>query len=339
MKVTGARRRYLLSMKCVLLTGATGFVGSALRPALERSGVEVRCGSRQPDSARLRQPNATWVQLEVGSEASLTEAMRGVDSAVYLIHSMGVGGDADWERREEQNARRFANAAEAAGVKRIVYLGGVAPSGTPSKHLRSRVHTGQVLRAGGVPVIELRAGMIIGPRSESWRIVRDLSVRLPAMVLPKWLGHRSQPVAIRDVVDALVHAATSPFAHAGVYGLPGPEALTGEQLLDRVAALRGHRAVKVHVPFLTPWLSSWWIAWVTRANPVIARELIEGLKGELISHDVPYWSQMRGHGPLRRFDAAARAALAEEESTLPLESQALEWCIEHLAPWRRVAST
>ena len=323
-------------MRRVLLTGATGFVGSALRPALERAGLEVRCASRHPERARLLQPNARWVELDAERADTVRDAMRDVDVAIYLIHSMGGPPGTDWERREEQNARRFANAAEAAGLKGIVYLGGVAPSGKPSKHLRSRLHTGQVLRAGAVPVIELRAGMIIGPRSESWRIVRDLAVRLPAMVVPRWLEHRSEPVAVRDVVGALVHAASSPFARPGVYGLPGPEALSGDQVLDRVAALRGHRAVKVHVPFVTPSLSSWWIGWVTRANMSLARELVEGLTCDLVSHDPPYWSLLPGHRPLG-FDAAARLALAEEDATLPLQAKALEWCIEHLAPWRTAA--
>lgn len=323
-------------MRRVLLTGATGFVGSSVRPALERAGLDVRCASRDPEQARLKQPNTTWVGLDVEQEHTVLAALRDVDVALYLIHSMGGAAGADWERREEENARRFAKAAEEAGLQGIVYLGGVAPTGTPSKHLRSRLHTGQVLRAGKVPVIELRAGMIIGPRSESWRIVRDLAVRLPAMVLPRWLEHRSEPVAVGDVVEALVHAATSSFARAGVYGLPGPEALTGEQVLDRVAALRGHRAVKVHVPVLTPWLSSWWIGWVTRANPGLARELVEGLTCDLVSHDPPYWQLMPGHRPLT-FDAAARLALAEDDATLPLQSKALEWCIEHLAPWRSAA--
>ena len=253
-------------MDLALLTGATGFVGSALYPALSRV-CRVRCASRDPRRARVRHPDREWVELNVEREETLRPALEGVDTTYYLVHGMAGGkGAGDYEKREERSASVFAKAAEQAGVRRIIYLGGVAPSGKPSKHLRSRMRTGTILRGGRVPAVELRAGMIVGAGSESWHIVRDLSMRLPAMVLPAWLRHRSQPVAIDDVIAALVHARTIPDDACGCYALPGPEELSGRELLERVAELRGLRPWTMSVPFVNPRLSSYWIKWVTRAD-------------------------------------------------------------------------
>ncbi|MBS1151473.1 MAG: NAD-dependent epimerase/dehydratase [Myxococcaceae bacterium] len=322
-------------MRTVLLTGATGFVGTALYPALLAAGLKVRSATRQFAAATARDPDRNWVYLDVELEETLAPALQDVEVAYYLVHSMGAkGGGGDWEQREEASARRFAEAAARAGVKRIVYLGGVAPSGRVSRHLRSRLRTGEVLRQGTVPVVELRAGMIIGAGSESWQIVRDLSLRLPVMVLPAWLQHRSEPVAIADVVAALVHAGSAPDVAPGCYALPGPEALTGQEILVRVAALRGLKARAVRVPFITPRLSSYWIGWVTRADLELARELVEGLVSDLVAREEPFWAQLPGYR-LTGFDPAAQAALSEEARGLPPMTAALEWAIQHLAPWKR----
>ncbi|MBK7862857.1 MAG: NAD(P)H-binding protein [Archangiaceae bacterium] len=323
-------------MPTVLLTGATGFVGSAAREKLQRrEGVKLRCATRHVAQARRKSPSIDWVHLDVSRASGLVHALEGVDTAVYLIHSMGRhGGGGDFAQAEAESATRFALAAAEAGVKRIVYLGGVAPAGQPSKHLASRLRTGECLRAGKVPVVELRAGMIVGSGSESWQIVRDLSMRLPVMVLPAWLEHRSEPVAIADVVEALVYAATAEDVAPGVYGLPGPEALSGGTMLERTAALRGLVALSVKVPFITPRLSSYWIGLVTRADLGIARELVEGLTSDLVSREPSFWPVMGGHRPLP-FDDAARAAFKEEAKHLSLRSAALEWMIQHIAPWKK----
>ncbi len=321
-------------MRSVLLTGATGFVGSATRPALLARGVHVRCASRREHTGSAS-PNESWVQLDVSKPERLLPALEGIDTALYLVHGMGRrGGGGDYAAREAESAERFAAAARTAGVRRIVYLGGVQPTGAASKHLASRSRVGEVLRASGVPTVELRAGMIVGARSESFRIVRDLSLRLPAMVLPRWLEHRSQPVAIEDVVAALVHAACSDDVPPGVFALDGPEALSGRELLEHVAALEGLEARKVAVPFLTPRLSSYWIGLVTRADLSIARELVEGLRTDLYASDPSYWPLMGGHRPLS-FDVAARHALADEARQLPLGAAVLEWVIQRIAPWKR----
>ncbi len=326
-------------MHSVFLTGATGFVGRVLYPALIAAGCTVRCGSRNEVDARARYPGRDWVRLDVDDESSLGPALEGVETAYYLVHAMGsAGGGGDWEARESASAARFATAAATAGVKRIVYLGGVAPSGTASKHLRSRLHTGAVLREGQVPVVELRAGMIVGTGSEGWQIVRDLSMRLPVMLLPAWLQHQSEPVAVGDVVAALVRGGTDETIPAGCYALPGPEALTGQALMERVAALKGLKARVLRVPFVTPRLSSYWIGWVTRADLEIARELVEGLTSDLIAHEQSFWALMPDHAR-SSFDDAARAALADDARHLPPRAAALEWVIQNLMPWNRVAPT
>ena len=308
-------------MSPVLLTGATGFVGRNLLPALTRNGFQVRCASRRPDRTALDDDPVRWVALDVEKPDSVATALRGVRSVVFLVHAMA--GTGDYESRERESAQRFAEAAHRAGVRRIVYLGGVAPAGVPSKHLRSRLATGDILRKGAVPTVELRAGMVIGAGSESWRIVRDLSVRLPAMLLPRWLETRSQPIAIEDVVVALVAALRIPDDCVGCYDLPGPETLKAKEILFRIARLRGIRPVAVNVPFLTPKLSSYWLRFVTRANYQVAQQLVLGLTSDLISPDEGFWRFLPDHEMLP-FDEAAKRALHDEEASVPLRGRALE---------------
>lgn len=324
-------------MPTLFLTGATGFVGAALYPELLGRGAKVRCVTRQLAQARSRAPERDWVYADVDDERSLEAAMRGCDRAYYLVHSMGgrSGAGDDYAEREARGAECFARAAARAGLERIVYLGGVAPAGQASKHLSSRLKTGETLRAGSVPTIELRAAMIVGAQSASWQLVRDLAFRLPLMVLPAWLQNRSQPVAIADVVAALAHAGTEGVAAPGCYSLPGPEVLSGEQVLRKVAALRGLRPRALRVPLLTPRLSSYWLGLVTRGDVKLARELVEGLRTDLIAQEPPYWPLM-GSPPLLSLDEAAAAALALEASALPLKTVVAERLIQRLAPWRHV---
>jgi uncharacterized protein YbjT (DUF2867 family) len=258
---------------------------------------------------------------------SAEAALQGIDSVLYLIHAMGQDGD--FEEKERLAAENLRQAAESAGVSRIVYLGGVAPEGTPSKHLRSRLATGDILRGGSVPTIELRAGMIIGTGSASWCMVRDLAARLPFMILPSWLQNHSQPVAVEDVVFALTRALDLPSEVRGVYELPGPETLTGEQILRRIAALLGVNPYTVRVPVLTPRLSSYWLKLVTRADFGIAQELVEGLTSDLVARHERFWTLVPEHRPTP-FDVAARNALDEEGRKLGLGTRAVEWSLQHL---------
>ena len=266
-------------------------------------------------------PGLDWVALDVDRAESLEPAMRGVHAAIYLVH--GMSGGPGYEARESAAARAFAAAAHRAGVERIVYLGGVAPRGTPSRHLASRLETGELLRAGAVPVFELRASMIIGRGSISWQIVRDLAARLPVMLLPKWLATRSQPIAIDDVVDAITAALSMPIDAGGVYDLPGPEILSAKQILFRIAALRGTRPLSVSVPVLSPHLSSYWLKFVTGADYHVARELIEGLSSDLLAADRGLWARMPEHR-LVSFDDAARRAMESDEGSVSRSKPLLE---------------
>ncbi|MGZ3442280.1 MAG: NmrA family NAD(P)-binding protein, partial [Polyangia bacterium] len=257
----------------ILVTGATGFVGSAVRPALVAAGWQLRCLTRDVAAARRRWPGADWVEGDLADEGAAARALAGCRAALYLVHSMGEG--AGFHQRELDGAQRFARAAAAAGLERIVYLGGVAPSGTGSEHLRSRAEVGALLRAGSVPTIELRASMIIGHGSLSWLIVRDLAARLPVMVLPRWLRSRTEPVAIDDIVVALVRALELPRSGSVVYDVPGPQILSGKQILEQTARVLGlARPRMIQLPLLTPRLSSLWVRFVTRARWSVAREIV-----------------------------------------------------------------
>jgi uncharacterized protein YbjT (DUF2867 family) len=294
----------------VLVTGASGFVGKALVPALVAEGYEVRATTRDVARAQ-RLERVEWVRCDVGDRADVERALEGIDAVFFLVHAMG-GGAHDFAETERRVAGQLRDAAARAGVRRIVYLGGVAPAGEASEHLKSRLAVGEVLRAGAVPALELRASMIIGHGSASWQIVRDLAMRLPAMLLPSWTASRTRPVALDDVVVALVRGLEVPLPASAWYDIPGPDTVSGREILSKLAALRGRRVPSVPVPFLSVSLSSWWLKLVTRADFSLARELVLGFKGDLLPHDERYWSEI-GFTPRWSFESAARRALADEE--------------------------
>lgn len=269
----------------VLVTGATGYVGGRLVPRLLALGYRVRCMARNPSRLEGRGwEGAERVRGDVLDPASLRPALEDVHSAFYLVHSM-AGGPAYGER-DRQAAANFRDAAAAAGVRRILYLGGLAqPSIELSSHLSSRLETGEVLRGGPVPVTEFRASVIIGSGSLSFETVRYLVERLPVMVAPRWVSSRCQPVAISDVLSYLLAALESEDAVGKVIEIGGADVLTYREMMLAYAEERGLKRRILTVPVLTPRLSSYWLGLVTPVPSQVARELIEGVRNESVCRD------------------------------------------------------
>ena len=250
----------------ILLTGGTGYIGGRLLSLLERRGSRLRCLARHPESLRGRVSAATEVVAgDVLDPESLPAAFEGVDTAYYLIHSMGSGRD--FERDDRQAAANFAAAAKAAGVRRIIYLRGLGnPRHGLSDHLRSRQETGEVLRASGVQVIEFRASIIIGSGSLSFELIRSLVERLPLMVCPKWVATPAQPIAVEDVLEYLVAALDLADEKSRIFEIGGPDKVCYGDIMREYARQRGLFRAMIPVPVLTPYLSSLWLGLVTRGS-------------------------------------------------------------------------
>ncbi|WP_281155942.1 SDR family oxidoreductase [Streptomyces sp. HYC2] len=298
-----------------LVTGATGYIGGRLVPELLDAGHRVRCLARSPGKLRDH-PWAARTEVvrgDVTDPESVAAALRDVDVAYYLVHALGTGKN--FEETDRRAARVFGERARAAGVRRVVYLGGLTPTGVPrqelSPHLRSRAEVGRILLASGVPTTVLRAAVIIGSGSASFEMLRYLTERLPVMVTPSWVGTRIQPIAVRDVLRVLVGSARMPAEVNRAFDIGGPDVLTYRDMMLRYAAVAGlPRRVIVPVPVLTPRLSSHWIGLVTPVPAAIARPLAESLRHEVVcrEHDIlRYVPDPPGH-PIG-FDEAVRLAL------------------------------
>jgi uncharacterized protein YbjT (DUF2867 family) len=264
----------------VLVTGASGFVGGRLAPALEEAGHEVRAMTRHPDRY---EGAGTPVAGDVSDESSLRKALDGCDAAYYLVHSLD---SPDFQERDAEAARSFARAAADAGVGRIVYLGGLGDdSDQLSAHLRSRRQVERLLAEGGVPVTVLRAGIVVGHGGVSWEMTRQLVAHLPAMVTPRWVHTRTQPIAVADVVRYLVGVLEAPEAEGRALDVGGPEVLEYLEMLTRVAEIQGRRLLIVPVPLLSPKLSSYWLSLVTDVDVQTGRSLIDSMTNEVVVKD------------------------------------------------------
>ncbi|WP_103500870.1 SDR family oxidoreductase [Streptomyces sp. SM14] len=273
-----------------LVTGASGYIGGRLVPELLDAGHRVRCMARSPE--RLR--DHTWadraevVRGDALDPASVNAAMRGIDVAYYLVHALG--GGSGFEDTDRRAAEIFAEEARAAGVRRIVYLGGLTPDGVPeerlSPHLRSRAEVGRIFLRSEVPATVLRAAVIIGSGSASFEMLRYLTERLPVMVTPRWVRTRIQPIAVRDVLRYLVGSARMPAEVDRSFDIGGPDVVTYEEMMQRYAAVARlpHRLI-MRVPVLSPTLSSHWIGLVTPVPPTLAKPLTESLRHEVVCHD------------------------------------------------------
>ena len=297
-----------------LVTGATGYVGGRLVPQLLAEGHRVRVMARHPEKLR----DVSWladvdvVAGDATDPVAVREAMAGMDVAYYLLHSIQEGPGL--EAAERRMAQTFADAASDGGLRRIVYLGGLAPEipiERMSAHMRSRVEVGQVLRGSGVPVAEFRAAVIIGSGSASFEMLRYLTERLPAMITPTWVRQRTQPIAIRDVLRYLVAAVELPSTISRAFEIGGPEVLTYQEMMRRYAVVAGLRPrVILPINLLTPGLSSHWVNVVTPVPRAIARPLVQSLRHPSVchEHDIAQWIP-DPDGGLLPFDEAVRLAL------------------------------
>jgi uncharacterized protein YbjT (DUF2867 family) len=272
-----------------LVTGATGYIGGHLAALLVDRGLTVRAMARTPqklDGAPWRD-KAEVVRGDLGDPASLTAAFDGVDVVYYLVHSMGTSKD--FVREEELSARNVATAAKDAGVRRIVYLSGLHPTGELSRHLRSRNAVGEILIGSGVETVVLQAGIVIGSGSASFEMVRHLTDRLPVMTTPKWVRNKIQPISIDDVLYYLAEAADAPVPESRTYDIGCPDVLEygdAMQIYAEEAGLR--RRIIIALPLLTPSIASWWVGLVTPISSGLARPLVESLEHDAVmsEHDI-----------------------------------------------------
>ncbi len=298
----------------ILLTGATGYIGGRLAPLLVAGGHSVRCLVR--DAARLRdrpgRPRSRSSKATCWRRPRCRRPCEGIDTAYYLIHAMAAGGD--FRAHDLRAARAFGRAAAAAGVRRIVYLGGLGdPDADLSEHLRSRQETGIALAEAGVPVTEFRAAVVVGSGSLGFEMIRYLTERLPVMVCPRWVYTRVQPIAVDDALAYLVAALDLPPDSSGVVEIGGADVLTYGGMMTGYAAVRGLRRRLVPVPVLTPLLSSYWVHFVTPIPDDIARPLIEGLRSEVVVRERLGPAPVPRHPPGRLRDGRAAGAADLDE--------------------------
>jgi uncharacterized protein YbjT (DUF2867 family) len=292
----------------VLVTGASGFIGRLLTRRLLDEGFMVRCMLRQ---ASADMPGAAETVLgDMLQPHTLGPVLEGIDTAYYLVHSMS-GGRAGFERRDRDAAENFVAAAEKAGVRRVIYLGGLGETGDDlSEHLKSRLEVAAILKTGRFATTFLRAAIIIGAGGASFEMVRSLVNRLPVMITPRWVTTRCQPIAVDDVINYLAGCLSDERTSGRTFDIGGPEVLTYREMMVRFGRIEGRKLCIFSVPVLTPKLSSYWVGLITPVPPSVSMPLIEGLKNEVVCRE----NSIREIIPMRLtpYDEAIRKALAEE---------------------------
>lgn len=294
--------------RTVLITGATGFVGSRLVKELLARGKQIRLLVRNRSAVSVQGPAVA--EGDLLQPLTLQSAFKGIDTAYYLVHSMS-GGRAGFERRDKEAAENFRYAAEKAGIQRVIYLGGLGERGEGlSEHLSSRLEVARILQSGTFSTTFLRAAVILGAGSASFEMIRSLVQRLPVMITPRWVSTRCQPVAIDDVIAYLAGCLDKEETAGNTYDIGGPDILTYREMMERFADLLGRKLLILPVPFLTPTLSSYWVALMTPVKPAVSMPLIEGLSNEVICLD----NRIRDIIPIKlmTYDDAVRLALKED---------------------------
>jgi uncharacterized protein YbjT (DUF2867 family) len=291
----------------VLITGATGFIGRRLSKCLVDQGCNVRCMVREsvagvPDTAEV-------VRADMLAPSSLARALEGIDTVYYLVHSM-AGGRAGFERRDREATGNFVRAADTAGVRRVIYLGGLGETGdTLSEHLKSRREVAEILKSGHFATTFLRAAVIIGADGASFEMVRALVNRLPVMITPRWVSTRCQPIAVDDVIAYLSGCLADERTAGRTFDIGGPEVLTYREMMERFARIAGRTIYILPVPVLTPKLSSYWVGLITPVRPSVSMPLIEGLSNEVVCREGAIHELIPLS--LTPYDEAVRRALAE----------------------------
>jgi uncharacterized protein YbjT (DUF2867 family) len=286
----------------VAVVGASGTIGRPLIMALS-AGHDVVAVARTPGP--VADTGVEWIAADATDSDAMCRALDSVDVVYHLVHSLGAD---NFEALDRAAATAVARGAEAGGARQIVYLGGLGEAADElSPHLRSRAETATILQAGPVPVTVLRAAMIVGVGSAAFETILALVERLPIMICPRWVSVETQPVALADVLAALIGVAGNKATYDQTFDLGGPDVMTYRTMMERVARLRGKHPILVEVPFLTPRLSSLWLYLVTPASVAVARPLVEGLRIPTIAHDDRIWGLLEA--PRTTFDQAIRAAL------------------------------
>lgn len=272
----------------VILTGATGYIGKRLLPSLLEKGNEVICcvrdKSRFPAEGFYTHPSIKLFEVDFLKPVTITDDLKDIDAAYYLIHSMS-SGISDFEKLESETARNFVNLINRTSAKQIIYLSGITNEKKLSRHLSSRKNVEEILKRGDVPVTTLKAGIIVGSGSASFEIIRDLVEKLPVMIAPKWLKTKHQPIAIRNVIECLTGVLLNPNTLGKDYDIGGPDIISYKEMLLQFAQVRGLKRKIYSVPVMTPRLSSYWLYFVTATSYKLAVNLVNSMKIEIIAKD------------------------------------------------------